>query len=101
MALTRGASGAPEDAVFLVDADTHPQTLAVVATRAEPLGIQVRTFDADGPFPEGDVFGVLLQYPGSSGAVRDHAALIDAAHQRGALVAVPADLLALTPLRPP
>jgi glycine dehydrogenase len=101
MALARRASGAPAGAAFLVDADTHPQTLAVVATRAEPLGIEVRTFDAGAPLPDGDVFGVLLQYPGSSGAVRDHAPLIEAAHERGALVAVAADLLALTLLRPP
>jgi glycine dehydrogenase len=101
MALCRRMSKAPADAAFLVDADTHPQTLAVVATRAEPLGIAVRTFDADDGLPEGDAFGVLLSYPGSSGKVRDHAPLIDAAHERGALVAVTTDLLALTLLRPP
>jgi glycine dehydrogenase len=101
MALCRRGSTAPDGAAFYVDADTHPQTLAVVATRAEPLGIDVRTFDADGPLPDGDVFGVLLQYPGSSGKVRDHVPLVAAAHERGALVAVAADLLALTLLRPP
>ncbi|HEU0132297.1 MAG TPA: aminomethyl-transferring glycine dehydrogenase [Mycobacteriales bacterium] len=101
MALCRRASRAPEGAAFLVDADTHPQTLAVVVTRAEPLGIEVRTFDADGPLPEGPAFGVLLSYPGSSGKVRDHAPLIEAAHAAGALVAVTTDLLALTLLRPP
>jgi glycine dehydrogenase len=106
MALCRRASTVPAGAAFLVDEDTHPQTLAVVATRAEPLGIEVRTFDAGAGLPEtagehGDVFGVLLSYPGSSGALRDHAPLIAAAHERGALVAVTTDLLALTLLRPP
>jgi glycine dehydrogenase len=102
MALCRRMSGAPAGAAFLVDADTHPQTLAVLTTRAEPLGIEVRAFDPDAAgLPDGDVFGVLLSYPGSSGWVRDHATLIEAAHARGALVAVAADLLALTLLRPP
>ena len=100
MALARRASKAADGAVFLVDADTHPQTLAVVATRAEPLGIEVRTFEGDA-LPEVEAFGVLLSYPGSSGAVRDLAPVIEAAHARGALVAVTTDLLALTLLTPP
>ena len=71
------------------------------ATRAEPLGIEVvDSHDLDASrCPTGDVFGVLLQYPGASGAVRDLAPLVDAAHERGALVTVAADLLALTLLR--
>ena len=101
MALCRRMSKAADGAAFLVDADTHPQTLAVVETRAEPLGIAVRTFDADAGLPEGEAFGVLLSYPGSSGKVRDHAPLVAQAHERGALVAVTTDLLALTLLRPP
>jgi len=100
MALTRRISKAGEDAVFLVDADTHLQTLAVVATRAEPLGIVVQTFDGQA-LPEVEAFGVLLSYPGSTGEVRDLAPLITAAHERGALVAVTTDLLALTLLTPP
>ncbi len=87
--------------VYAVDADALPQTIAVIQTRAEPLGIEVRVVDAAaGELPE-DCFGLHLQYPGASGAVRDHAPLIEAAHARGALVAVAADLLALTLLRPP
>ncbi|MDX6225280.1 MAG: glycine dehydrogenase [Frankiales bacterium] len=101
MALCRRASKSTSDAAFLVDADVHPQTLAVIATRALPLGIEVVSHDMSGPLPDREVFGVLLQYPGSSGAVRDHTALIESAHSRGALVAVAADLLALTLLRPP
>ena len=87
---------------FVVDSDALPQTLAVLATRAEPLGIELVRADlgADG-LPEGEFFGVLAQLPGASGRVVDHAALIAEAHERGALVAVAADLLALTLLTPP
>ncbi len=101
MTLARRSSKAPQGAVFLVDADCHPQTIAVVQTRAIPLGIEVRVADLAGGLPEGDVFGVLAQYPGSSGAVRDLRPLIAQAHERGALVAVAADLLALTLLASP
>ncbi|MGH3901091.1 MAG: aminomethyl-transferring glycine dehydrogenase [Pseudonocardiaceae bacterium] len=91
---------------FVVDADTLPQTLAVLATRAEPLGIELVVADLinaiSGPnLPAGEFFGVLLSYPGVSGEVRDHAMLIEQAHQRGAAVVVAADPLALTLLRPP
>ncbi|MDQ6658023.1 MAG: aminomethyl-transferring glycine dehydrogenase [Actinomycetota bacterium] len=89
---------------FVVDADTLPQTIAVIRTRAEPLGIAVEVADLSGgpsELPVGDFFGVLLSYPGASGAVRDHAELIASAHQREAKVAVATDLLALTLLRPP
>jgi len=101
MTLARRSSKAPTHAAFVVDADCHPQTLAVVQTRAEPLGIDVRVADLSAGLPEGDAFGVLLQYPGSSGAIRDPRAVIEAAHERGALVAVAADLLALTLLTSP
>jgi len=105
MALCRRGSTAPPTAVFIVDTDCLPQTTAVIRTRAVPLGIDVVVADlAAGLPPEVDgreVFGVLLQYPGASGAVRDLAPTIEAAHALGALVAVAADLLALTLLRPP
>jgi len=100
MALTRRASKIKTN-VFVVDADAHPQTIAVLETRAEPLGIELAVTDLAAGLPDGDFFGVLVQYPGSSGAVRDHAGVVSAAHERGALVAVAADLLALTLLRPP
>jgi glycine dehydrogenase len=89
--------------VFLADADCLPQTLAVLRTRAEPLGIHlvVEPVTAEAIAAQSDLFGVLLQFPGASGTVRDLAPLIDAAHARGALAAVAADLLALTLLRPP
>jgi glycine dehydrogenase len=86
---------------FVVDADTLPQTLAVLATRAEPLGIELDVTDLSRGLPDGDFFGVSLSYPGVSGAVRDHAMLIEQAHQRGTAVAVAADPLALTLLVPP
>jgi glycine dehydrogenase len=84
---------------FLVDVECHPQTIDVVRTRAVPLGIEVVVGDLTA-IPEG-TFGVLVQYPGTSGEVRDHAAVIEAAHEVGALVTVAADLLSLVLLRPP
>ncbi|WP_026422228.1 aminomethyl-transferring glycine dehydrogenase [Actinokineospora inagensis] len=86
---------------FVVDADTYPQTIAVIETRAEPLGIEVVVQDLAEGLPVDDFFGVLLSYPGASGAVRDYEELIRVAHGRDAKVAVTADLLALTLLRAP
>jgi glycine dehydrogenase len=71
MTLARRSSKAPADAAFLVDADCHPQTIAVLRTRAEPLGLRVEVVDLSDGLPDGAVFGVLAQYPGSGGAVRD------------------------------
>ncbi|MFM8239123.1 MAG: aminomethyl-transferring glycine dehydrogenase [Actinomycetota bacterium] len=88
--------------VFLVDSDTHPQTLAVLATRAEPIGIELRMIDATAPLPDVDgAYGLLLSYPSSSGAVRDIRPAIESAHAAGIGVAVASDLLALTLLTPP
>jgi glycine dehydrogenase len=95
-----GGGGGEANMVFLVDAATHPQTIEVVKTRAEPLGIQVVVADPYAGIPEG-TFAVLLQYPGTTGRLRDHTELIALAHDAGALVAVAADLLALTLLIPP
>src|SRR3954469_8174956 len=86
---------------FLVDADCHPQTVAVLATRAEPVGIEVVVADLAGGLPGGDLFGVLLAFPGSPAAVRELSSLPTAAHEAGALVAVTTDLLALTLLAAP
>jgi len=101
MTLLRRASKAPSDAAFVVDTDVLPQTLAVIRTRAEAIGLPLVVHDTTTGLPDGDLFGILLQYPGASGVVRDDAALVEAAHQRGALVAVAADLLALVLLRAP
>ena len=84
-----------------VDADVYRQTAAVLATRAEPLGIEIVTADLRAGLPDGDFFGVITQLPGASGAVIDWTELVTAAHERGALVAVGADLLALTLIAPP
>jgi glycine dehydrogenase len=104
MTLVRRA-GRSKSNRFVVDADTLPQTLAVIQTRAEPLGIEVVTADLsqgiEGLGLGGDFFGVLLSYPGASGAVRDHESVIAEAHAAGALAVVAADLLALTLLRAP
>ncbi|AGL17513.1 aminomethyl-transferring glycine dehydrogenase [Actinoplanes sp. N902-109] len=101
MTLARRSSKSKSN-VYVVDADTLPQSLSVLRTRAEPLGIELRLVDLDaGERLPAEFFGLHLQYPGASGAVRDHAALVEAAHGVGALVTVAADLLALTLLRAP
>jgi len=97
--------GKVKGGVYLVDADALPQTAAVIATRAEPQGIEVVLADLSDGIPaevaERGVFGVLLQYPGASGAVRDLRPVIEQAHGLGAVVTVAADLLALTLLTSP
>ena len=86
--------------VFLVDEETHPQTIEVIKTRANPLGLDVVVGDPDADLPDG-VFGVLIQYPGTFGTVRDHSATVERIHASGALVAFAVDLLAMTLLTPP
>ena len=100
MTLLRRA-GKAKSPRFVVDADTLPQTLEVLHTRAAPLGIELVVADLGDGLPDGELFGLLLSYPGASGVVRDPSALIDEVHARGGLVAVAADLLALTLLTPP
>jgi glycine dehydrogenase len=86
---------------FFVDRDCHPQTIAVVETRALPLGIDVVIGDPVDDLPLDGLFGALLQYPGSSGAVRDDADVVERVHAQDALVTVATDLLALCVLRSP
>jgi len=87
---------------FFVAEDCHPQTLAVVRTRAEPLGIQVDVGNPDTwDFAAHRPFGALLQYPSTDGALRDYRAVTDRAHAAGTLVAVATDLLSLALLTPP
>ncbi len=101
MTLARRASRSAS-AVYLVDRDAFPQTISVIATRARPLGIEVRLVDVDDPAGlPAEFFGLHVQYPGTGGEVRDHGALVAAAHERGALVTVAADLLGLCLLRTP
>ncbi|KQZ66094.1 MULTISPECIES: aminomethyl-transferring glycine dehydrogenase [unclassified Lysobacter] len=86
--------------LFFVSKDVHPQTLEVLHTRAEAMGIDVQVGD-DSAALNVDSFGVLLQYPNTRGQIGDHKALADAVHARGGLVAVSTDLLALTLIAAP
>ena len=97
--LHRAARGASNR--LAVDVDVFAQTAAVLATRARPLGIEIVRADLRDGLPEGEFFGVIAQLPGASGRITDWAALVSQAHDRGALVAVGADLLALTLITPP
>ena len=87
--------------VFFVAEDCHPQNIDVVKTRAATLDIEIVIGDPMQGFSDIDIFGVLLQYPGTGGEVRDYRAVCDQAHEKKALVAVAADLLSLTLLTPP
>ncbi len=84
-----------------LDEDLFAQTAAILATRAEPLGIEIVTADLRNGLPEGEFFGVIAQLPGASGRVTDWSKLVEQAHERGALIALGADLLALTLIAPP
>ena len=86
---------------FFVDKDCHPQTLAVLRTRAEPLGWRLIVGDPDTELDPAAVFGALLQYPGTFGEIRDPRGVIAALHEAGAIVAMAADPLALTLLASP
>jgi glycine dehydrogenase len=92
----RGASGP-----FVVDADALPQSIEVIMTRAHAMGIEVVVADLTDGLPEGDLSGVLVQYPGASGRILDPRRIVEQTHERGALVVVAADLLALTMLESP
>ena len=91
--------------VFIVSGDCHPQTIEVIQTRAKPLGIEIKVSSAAATVPhlmaQGDYFGVLAQYPATSGAIHDLRPLAGQAHVDGAALCVAADLLALTLLTPP
>ncbi|MBD2338366.1 aminomethyl-transferring glycine dehydrogenase [Calothrix sp. FACHB-156] len=100
MSLSYGVCKNKANAYF-VSRDCHPQTIDVLQTRAEPLGINIiigdhQTFDFDQP-----IFGAILQYPASDGTIYDYRAFIEKAHAKGALVTVAADPLSLTLLTPP
>jgi glycine dehydrogenase len=100
MNMSYGLSKSDSGAFFISEA-CHPQTIEVVKTRAWAKGIEVivgdhETFDFSRP-----VFGALVQYPTSEGAILDYSAFVERAHAHGALVTVAADLLSLTLLRPP
>ena len=99
--LMRRAGRAPESAKAVIDANVFPQTIAVIEGRAEALGFEVEVADLSQGLPDGEIFGVVLQQPGSDGSVADQRGIIAAAKERGAMVTVIADLLALTLIVPP
>ncbi len=100
MAMARRIAGA-KPAAFFVDRDCHPQTIAVMRTRAEPLGWNVIVGDPGCDLDPAAVFGALFQYPGCSGAIRDFRHSIAELHAAGALAVMAADPLALVLLAPP
>ncbi|MFO1151638.1 MAG: aminomethyl-transferring glycine dehydrogenase [Alsobacter sp.] len=100
MALCQRAAASKATA-FFVDHHCHPQTIAVIQTRARPLGWDVIVGDPFADLAPGRVFGAILQYPGTYGHVHDFAPVIAALHGAGALACVAADPLALALLRPP
>jgi glycine dehydrogenase len=101
MTLARRTSKTSDDAVFLIDRNVHPQTKAVVITRAKPLGIKVLEVDALAVDVSLNFFGVLVQYPDTTGAINDFSELATLAHAKDALVIAATDLLALTLLTAP
>jgi glycine dehydrogenase len=100
MAMAKRASRSQANA-FFVDADCHPQTLAVIRTRAGAFGFEVKVGDPLQDLDGAEVFGALLHYPGSSGAVRDYRDAIARLQAQGALAVIACDLLSLALLRPP
>ncbi|WPO40640.1 aminomethyl-transferring glycine dehydrogenase [Tardiphaga sp. 42S5] len=100
MALAERASNI-QTKTFFVDHEVHPQTLAVLRTRAEPLGWKLQIGNPLTDLDKADVFGAILQYPGTTGTVRDFKPAIAALKAKGALAVVAADLLALTLLASP
>jgi glycine dehydrogenase len=101
MSLSLAVSSVKADPVFLVDEYCHPQTIAVVRTRAEARGIRVVVAEPETFAFEPGVFGALVQYPATDGAIRDFRSLAQRAHDAGALVTAATDLLSLTMLVPP
>src|SRR6185436_12840846 len=101
MHLCFGAKGGEGKNAFFISELCHPQTIAVVQTRALPLGIEVVVGGHDKQNEWSKFFGVLLQYPGTSGEIVDYSKLVEDVHRAGGVVAVATDLLALTLLKPP
>jgi glycine dehydrogenase len=100
MALCRASVGAERTTFFVAD-NCHPQTIEIVQTRAKPLGIKVVVGDFSSFKFDDTVFGALVQYPATDGAIFDYESFAKAAHDAGALLVVAADILALTLLKPP
>ena len=100
MHMSHGIARNGSDRFFVSDA-CLPQTIAVVQTRADAIGIEVEVGDHRAGLPEGPFFGVLLQYPETGGEVPDYRGIVEQAHAQGAIVTVAADLLSLVLLTPP
>ena len=100
MALCRRMSKSKSN-TFFVSEICHPQTIEVIRTRALPMGYRVVVGDHRRELDGLELFGVLLQYPGSDGEIHDYAEVVSTAHEKSALVAVAADLLSLALLKPP
>ncbi len=101
MTLARRISKASDDAVFLIDKNVHSQTKSVVVTRAKPLGIDVREVDALNIDSSLNYFGVLVQYPDTTGIINDFTTVATNARAKDALVIAATDLLALTLIKAP
>ena len=102
MTLARRVYKGSDDAVFLLDSNLHPQTIAVVATRAKPLGITIEIADLTSPNPTNSaVFGAIVQYPNTRGEINDFTELASWIHSKDALLIAAVDLLALTVLKAP
>jgi glycine dehydrogenase len=100
-AMTLCRAAVPDRKVFFVADNCHPQTIQVMRTRAQPLGIEVQLGDFARFKFDNNVFGALVQYPASDGAIDDYSEFVRQAHDAGALVVVAADILALTLIKPP
>ncbi len=96
-----GDPGRNRRQTFFVADNCHPQTVAVIQTRAEPLGIEIKIGNYSRLKFDDTVFGALVQYPATDGAICDYVDFVRQAHDAGALVVVAADILALTLLKPP
>ena len=101
MTLARRVYKGSDSAVFLIDAQVHPQTIAVVQTRAKPQGIVVEVVDLSTLPSNSEVFGVLVQYPNTRGEINDYRELATWVHSKEALLIAATDLLALTIITPP
>ena len=102
MTLTRRSYKGSDDAVFLIDKNVHPQTRAVITTRAKPLNIMIEEFDAtQGIQTNSEYFAALVQYPDTRGSVNDFSRIADQLHSKDAFLIAATDLLALTLLKAP
>ncbi|MEY4101548.1 MAG: hypothetical protein RLZZ567_792, partial [Actinomycetota bacterium] len=102
MTLARRSFKGSDDAVFLIEKNVHPQTKAVIATRAKPLNIAIEEFDSNlGIETESEYFAALVQYPDTTGSVDDYSQIADQIHAKDAFLIAATDLLSLTLLKPP